>query len=66
MKRFIFHVPSQRITVCAITAPDEADAWKQIADGECEQLYTKPGTTASGKVELVAVTDIKESDNEQT
>jgi len=61
LKRFIFHVPVKQVIVCAIVARDEAEASRQLDTGVCEHLYTKPGTTASGGVELVAVEDIGDS-----
>jgi hypothetical protein len=59
MKRFIFHVPIQSISVVTLDAQTEADAWDAVQHGKYYEMYSMPGTTPTGKTELVGVQELE-------
>jgi hypothetical protein len=59
VKRFIFHVPVQNISVVTLDAPNEVEAWDAVKHGNYFEMYSMPGCTPSGKTELVGVQELE-------
>lgn len=59
MKNCTFYVPQKHVDVVSVIATDHEEAKEKLLRGEdVQHLYSIPGSTASGEIELISCVDI--------